>query len=278
MTDSICKICGSTESAAVETGEPPYRVVKCAGCGFVYVTPLPPMLDEHYSETYYEEWRDKQAGPRLKMWRKRLHELMRYKKNGTLLDVGCGLGTFLEIARAEGFGVSGTEVSEYICKVTQEKMNIKTFHGDLANFPVPAEPFDVITMWHTLEHMPDPVANLKMAHALLKDDGLLVIAVPNFNNAIMKTLYPLVRRKPLRLFSLKNKELHLSHFSKETLAAILKKTGFEIIHDGPDLSQILPGKKIIDIITRIVFAMTRKNVGEAMRVYAVKTRSGCPQC
>jgi 2-polyprenyl-3-methyl-5-hydroxy-6-metoxy-1,4-benzoquinol methylase len=237
--------------------------------------PLPPALEGHYSETYYEAWRDKQAGARLRMWKKRLRELLRFKKNGKLLDVGCGLGTFLDLARASGFDVYGTEVSGYVCNLTKEKMQIPTFHGELANSGMPAKYFDVITMWHTLEHMPDPVANLQKSHELLKDDGLLVVAVPNINNLIMKTLYPLVRRKSFRLFSLKHKELHLSHFSNKTLAAILNKTGFEIIHEGPDLSQVLPGKKIIDIVTRIVFALTRKNAGEAIRVYAVKTRPGC---
>jgi 2-polyprenyl-3-methyl-5-hydroxy-6-metoxy-1,4-benzoquinol methylase len=270
VTVSFCKICELTESTVVETCEPPYCVVKCAGCGFVYVTPLPPPLDGHYSETYYEEWRDKQAGARSKMWKKRLRELLRYKKSGTLLDVGCGLGTFLDIARAAGFDVHGTEVSEYIGELVRKKMHIDLFLGDFANIATPQKTFDVITMWHTLEHMPDPVANLRTAHHLLKDDGLLVVAVPNVNNTVMKILYPLVRGKPLRLFSLENKELHLSHFSSKTLAVILRKTGFEIFHDGPDLSQVLPGKKIIDVIAKIVFMLTGKNVGEAMRVYAGK--------
>jgi ubiquinone/menaquinone biosynthesis C-methylase UbiE len=260
VTDATCTICGSTENAVIETCEPPHSVVKCGGCGFIYVTPLPQQLNEHYSEAYYEEWRGRQAGARLKMWKNRLRELLHYRKNGRLLDVGCGLGTFLDIARAGGFEVSGTEVSEFICKLVQDKMHIAAFHGDLADIPAPAKSYDVITMWHTLEHMFDPVANLQKAHELLEDDGLLVIAVPNVNNLIMKTLYPLVRRKPLRLFSL------------DTLLAILQKTGFEIIHSGPDLSQVLPGKKIIDMITIILFALTGKNFGEGMRVYAVKTR------
>lgn len=257
-------------SSVIEACEPPHNVVKCSGCGFVYVTPLPPPLDGHYSETYYEEWRDRQAGARAKMWKKRLGGLMRFKQSGRLLDVGCGLGTFLEIARAAGFDVQGTEVSEYICKITKEKMPLDTFHGDLTGLRADPESFDVITMWHTLEHMADPVANLQKAQALLKDDGLLVVAVPNINNTIMKTLYPLVRRRPLRLFSLKNKELHLSHFSDATLAAMLKKTGFEIVRQEPDLSQVLATKKVLDLLTKMVFIVTRKNVGESILVYAKK--------
>ncbi len=272
MSNPVCIICGSDESTVVERCEPPYTVVRCSRCGFVHVTPLPQALEDHYAEDYYKEWRDTQERPRLSMWKKRLKDLMRYKKQGRLLDVGCGLGTFLDLARSAGFDVHGTEVSEYICHFAKEKLSLNIFHGPLEDFPSGLDSFDVITLWHTLEHMPNPLACLEKARQLLRPDGLLVVGVPNVNNTIMRILYPLVRRRPYRLFSPTHKELHLSHFSQSTLSAILNKSGFEIVSIGPDIAQISIWKKLIDSATIIVYRLFNKNVGEGIRVYARKAR------
>jgi hypothetical protein len=120
--------------------------------------------------------------------------------------------------------------------------------------------------------MPNPLACLEKARQLLRPDGLLVAGVPNVNNTIMRILYPLVRRRPYRLFSPTHKELHLSHFSQATLSAILNKSGFEIVSIGPDIAQISIWKKLIDSATIIFYRLFNKNVGEGIRVYARKAR------
>ncbi len=69
---------------------------------------------------------------------------------------------------------------------------------------------------------------------------------------------------------MKAKELHLYHFSVPTLTALLEKTGFQVKKIELDLAQIEPSKKIVDVLTRIIYFFSRRNFGEAMKAYAVK--------
>lgn len=268
-----CNICGLNNTEIFQEAEPPFKVVKCKNCGLVYTNPQPDrkLIDEHYQEKYYKEWIEKQMEKRIPMWKKRLKALNKYKKKGRLLDVGSGIGTFLKLARKEGFKVCGTEISEFASKYVKNNLKIDIFRGDLEEAHFPHESFDVVTMWHTLEHLPNPKATLEEIHRILKKGGLLVVAVPNLNNFTTQILYLLAKGKKLMLFSNQAKEWHLYHFSCQTLSYILKKTGFEIIKIDMDLAQIVFTKKIVDYLTILIHFLTRKNFGEALKIYAVKT-------
>ncbi len=252
--------------------EEPFKVVRCENCGLVYTNPQPDRqsIEEHYREDYYREWLEKQMKRRIPMWAGRLKALVKYKASGRLLDVGFGEGTFLRLAREKGFDVHGTEISEYACKHVRESLKIEVFRGELEEARFPAESFDVVTLWHSLEHLPDPKSSLKEVHRILRRDGLLVAATPNLRNFITRILYLLAKRRKLMLFSAQAKELHLFHFSAKTLTAMLRETGFKVIKIDLDLAQIELSKKIVDCLTLIVHALTGKNFGEAMKAYAVK--------
>lgn len=267
----VCNLCGSDTTRVVQNAEEPYKVVRCNKCGLVYVNPQPEMLSGHYDESYYAAWRDKQSVKRRLMWQKRLLGVMDYKKGGRLLDVGCGLGTFLEVAAKRGFSVSGTEVSEYSCRYIKNTFGITVENGSLHGLNFTDGCFDVITFWHCLEHTCDPIADLKKAYKLLKNDGLLVVAVPNINNYIMRILYRIVKGKKLKLFSVDAKELHLFHFSEKTMETMLKKAGFRILRKEMDLVQILPAKRILDWLALLFYMVTRRNFSEGLKVYAVKS-------
>ncbi|NIM90466.1 MAG: methyltransferase domain-containing protein [Candidatus Aminicenantes bacterium] len=267
-----CSLCGLNRTQIIQEAEEPFKVVKCRNCGLVYTNPQPErgLIEEHYQEEYYREWMEKQMEKRIPMWKKRLKEITQYKNKGHLLDVGCGIGTFLKLAKEEGFGISGTEISEYASRYVKENLRIDVLRGDIEELDFPPESFDVLTMWHTLEHLPNPKAALKEINRILKREGLLVIATPNLNNFITRVLYFLAKGKKLKLFSDRAKELHLYHFSIHTLASMLKETGFRIIKIDMDLAQLAFPKKILDYLTFIVHAITRKNFGEAIKIYAVK--------
>lgn len=267
-----CNLCGFDSTEIVQHAEEPFEVVKCKNCGLVYTNPQPDrdLVQEHYSEEYYEEWMKKQMDKRILMWKKRLKELLRYKSEGRLLDIGCGLGTFLKLARDRGFDVHGTEISEYACKYIRNTLNIDVFWGELRDAPFESQSFDVVTMWHTIEHVLDPKDTLHEVNKLLKNDGLLIVAAPNLYNYITRVLYFLAKRKRLKLFSSQAKEPHLYHFSPNTLASMLEATGFDIEKINLDLAQIQFPKKILDYLTAFFFLFTRRNFGEAMKVYAAK--------
>jgi 2-polyprenyl-3-methyl-5-hydroxy-6-metoxy-1,4-benzoquinol methylase len=241
-------------------------------CELVYTNPQPDpaLLEDHYQEEYYREWIQNQAAPRLSLWKKRVRTIAGYKTKGRLLDVGCGIGTFLDVAKKVGWDVSGTEVSGYAVRYIKETYGIDIKKGLFEQMNFPENNFDVITFWHSLEHVADPAASLMRAHRLLKQDGLLVIACPNVNNYIMYCLYRLVKGRRLQLFSPNAKEQHLFHFSEATIKHLVGKCGFRTIAFVPDLSKVTALKKIIDWITAILFFLTRKNFGEAFILIAGK--------
>lgn len=267
-----CNLCGQDDSEIVQKAEEPYKVVQCRRCGLVYTDPQPDRdsLEEHYQEEYYKEWLEKQMRKRIPMWKIRLKDLLKYKAGGRLLDVGFGAGTFLNLAKDKGFDVCGTEISEYACQYVRENFGIEVFKGTLEEASFPASHFDIVTLWHTLEHLPDPKAALKEACRILNEDGLLVVAVPNLDNFITRVFYFLAKGKRLKMFSIGAKELHLWHFSSQSLARLLNETGFVISDTKLDLGQIELPKKIVDLLTSAVHAVTRKNFGNAMKVYATK--------
>ncbi len=267
-----CNFCGPNSTEIVQKAENPFRVVKCKTCGLVFTRPQPDkeLIEEHYQEDYYKEWLEKQMKRRIPMWKKRLKELLKYKKNGRLLDVGFGSGTFLRLAKENGFEVNGTEISEYACRYVKDHYGIDTFRGDLEEARFPSDSFDVVTLWHALEHLPDPRLTLNEIHRILKKDGLLVVAVPNLNNFITRILYFLAKGKKLKLFSINAKELHLWHFSPHSLSRLLQETGYGVMNIKLDLAQIEFPKKIVDFLTLLVHSLTRKNLGEAFKIYSNK--------
>jgi 2-polyprenyl-3-methyl-5-hydroxy-6-metoxy-1,4-benzoquinol methylase len=272
-----CNLCGGEETIVIQKAEELYSVVKCRSCGLVYVNPQPAQeeLVNFYGEEYYREWTERQKNVRTFLWRKRLKDLVKYKEKKSegqapaLLDVGCGNGEFLEMAKAT-YQIHGTEISPFAVEYVNRNLGTKVHMGNLSELNLLPNTYDVITIWHTLEHMPDPLENLKEAKQILKDDGLLIIEVPNMNAYIERAIYRVVKRKQERFFSIYDREPHLFHFTPSTLKDILKRAGFQVVKCGPEVSHVLWQKKIVEYLGIIVHHLTGINVGSTIRVYASK--------
>src|SRR5262245_34927996 len=113
-----CPLCGRREpagragdGAAAPDGAP--RAVQCRECGLVFLDPIPAEADETaaYGSDYYEPWQGKEERARRRLWRRRLDAVNRHGARGTLLDVGCGDGLFLEVAQERGWRGDGIEFS-----------------------------------------------------------------------------------------------------------------------------------------------------------------------
>lgn len=103
------------------------------------------------------------------------------KDTKTLLDMGSGTGDFLKIASQNGWSVTGIEPNEQARKAANQKVQNRVFDIDVL-YKLEHRSFDVITLWHVLEHLPDVEAHLAVFNKLLKPDGVLIIAVPNFKS------------------------------------------------------------------------------------------------
>lgn len=97
-----------------------------------------------------------------------------------VLDVGCGTGKFLSKLRSEkGVQVHGAEISEAAVERGKELYGLNIIHGELVDAPFSPKSFDLITAWFSLEHMPDPEKEVAVMKKLLKDNGNIVIGLPN---------------------------------------------------------------------------------------------------
>jgi len=143
-----------------------------------------------------------------------------FKKEGKLLDVGCGNGSFLMWHKTRGWDVLGIDISKSACDLC-EKKGIKVFKGELQDAKIESESFDVVTLIQVLEHLHDPIGTLKEINRVLKNDGLLIIGVPNygcFDRKILGKKWPFLEIPR-----------HLYHFDIGVLRNILDLNGFNII-------------------------------------------------
>jgi 2-polyprenyl-3-methyl-5-hydroxy-6-metoxy-1,4-benzoquinol methylase len=270
--DVRCNLCGENQFRIREDDEPPFRVLECRRCGLVFVHPLPDPtgLAGHYDENYYRAWITEQKDKRSLMWENRLRNLEEVVQRGHLLDVGCGDGSFLSHAKQHGWVVDGTEYSDHAAKFAGERVGIHIFRGELASAVYPGESYDVVTMWHVLEHVADPGAYLREIHRILKPSGLLVMAVPNVDDWVMQTAYRLWKGRKMKLFSSEDREVHLYHFSPSTLQRYLAKTGFRCLQMAPDCGIVEDAKRFVNWLAILLYHLTGHKIYNAIEAWAVK--------
>jgi len=184
-----CPKCSNAQ-ASVRYGLTDYNIVGCDRCGLLYNDQFPPKESKEnaFSGGYYcdvqkqafqfhgDEYLKDPSVPVFRRWLSLIDN-----KNGSLLDVGCGLGTFLGVARDAGWRVQGLDISPFAAKTVKEKMGIDVFNGSLVDAPWKDQSFDVITFWDSIEHVDNPKQYLDKAFALLKPGGTMLIATDNFD-------------------------------------------------------------------------------------------------
>ena len=218
-----CCICGRTheevfcESADYITGEV-FRVVRCTGCGLIYVNPRPSVdsLSRYYPQTHQSSspalYERSDARPRI-----RLVSGLLGGTPGRILDVGCGKGLLLLGLRERGWEVCGTELSEASAQIASTA-GITVYNLPVEECPFELEFFDVVTLYHSLEHMTNPQKTLKAVHRLLRPGGFLVVEVPNIGSWYARAF-------GTEWFHL-DVPRHLYHFNRQTLQRMLETCGF----------------------------------------------------
>jgi ubiquinone/menaquinone biosynthesis C-methylase UbiE len=267
---AACNLCGGRNCEVFEEAEPPFRVLRCRDCTLTFVHPHPKreQLAAHYDGDYYREWLSGQAARRSGIWRRRMARIERLKPTGRLLDVGCGEGTFLALARERGWQIEGTEISAYASDRVSARLGCSIFCGDMGDAGYPENSFDVVTTWHTLEHMEDPLQCLRDIFRVLKPGGILVVAVPNVNDRLMSIAYRMVRRRKYKLFSVQDREVHLYHFSEGTIREYLERTGYDTIRLSPDYGIVDFPKRLINGIAVVPHYLGGPALFNAFEVFA----------
>jgi 2-polyprenyl-3-methyl-5-hydroxy-6-metoxy-1,4-benzoquinol methylase len=159
---------------------------KCMDCNFVFASSIPTIeeLIAHYN-TYT---RDDYLSP---ITIKRYHEILdgfeQYRKTNKLIDVGCGIGYFLEVAKERGWEVYGTEYSERLIGLLREK-GITIHEGQLNSKNYEEDFFDVVTSFEVIEHINNPISEINQIGKLIRKGGLVYITTPNFNSLLRRRL------------------------------------------------------------------------------------------
>ena len=207
--------------------EGPYRVYFCPGCRIAQTVPRP--SPEEMSRLYATDRYRTREGKRFiapversvtLFNRLKSRIVTRRRKRGSILDIGCGRGLFLNIMSREGWRTKGVEFNAETAAYASSVYGIDVITvQDLVR--IPDKEFDVITMYHVLEHVERPDALLESCLRLLKDDGLLFVAVPN-----IASLQAAVGRS--RWFHL-DLPHHLYHFTTEGLIGLLRRKAFSVV-------------------------------------------------
>lgn len=149
---------------------------------------------------------------------KKAEPILRSKTNGKILDVGCGDGSLLKYMKELGWQTYGVEFNDVSSRYAREVLGLNVFSGKLEETDYPEGSFDVITFFHVLEHLSDPLEALEKIYSLLDKNGLLLIEVPNFGGFEAR----IFRSKWVGVAA----PLHLHHFTPRTLQMMLKNSGF----------------------------------------------------
>lgn len=240
---------------------PPYTLLKCQRCSFVWVIPrlTPSDLIAVYNEAYFtgqgpfgyrplEDYLGDEA--RLGIFIERIARIERYRKPpGFMVDVGCGNGFSLRVARDHGWDCLGMDISEFAVNHVRERYGQNVFRGTLREAALPNESADVLTMWDVIEHLLDPWEECIEANRIMKSKGVLALSTPDADapNPSPESCDP--AKIP---FWQANPPEHLQYFSPTSISRLLAETGFQIVE-------------------LISFGPDDRRLG-AMEVYAVKTR------
>ena len=271
VVKNACVLCNGLDHTIIENCDREYKVLRCMNCGLVYVNPIPPkeLLENTYSKEYYTPWLGNQRRKRIKMWELRFKTLNSFSvRKSNLLDVGCGEGLFLEIAKENGWDVTGTEISGFAAKYGRDNLGLNIFEGEVMDAGFPDKTFDAITMWHVLEHTRNPMTILKEIKRIIKDNGVFILAVPNLDNKIMQIVYRIVKGKHLHLFNIDDREMHFYHFNKKTITMAMEKSGFKVMGIKADRGIIEVKRKFLNIIAELIDSILGTTTVVALEVHA----------
>jgi len=218
-----CPLCRQSRSESVYQSLPSLR--RCKACGFVYTAEVTPA--EIYTEDYF---RGKGGYDFLGSWAMLydqvrfpvvLSHIQRHVTSGKVLDVGCGTGTFLKFMYDEGYEPYGLDVSAFAVDIVKKQFGFPVVQGTLDSISANWDKFDVITFFHVLEHVEDPISCLANSiRPLLRNDGIALIEVPNFGS--IDSRVDGESWEDLKL------DQHISHFTISTLKKCVAASGMKV--------------------------------------------------
>lgn len=239
ITITSCPICGNKEfkphltcgdySISKET----FNILQCLKCTFTLTSPRPDTeeIGKYYQSDIYISHHANKGGIIPWIYRT-IRDIQFVNKTNiikkhtagkiSILDIGCGTGTFLDYCKKLNWCGVGVEPDQDARESSKEK-DITVY--DLAFLNNSDEKYNVITMWHVLEHVHDLDGRMKQLSRLIKDNGIVIIAVPNYK-AYDSNIYK-------SFWAAYDLPRHLSHFSIDTISTLFHNNEFKLVEIIP---------------------------------------------
>ncbi len=255
----VCPVCEMAQDHRLVEARGRYQIFRCTDCTVEFASPMETSLDDKRIEEIY--------GSRVEFvgqyigWFHLEFLKFRPRPHGTLLDMGCGTGDFVELAIRSGYRAIGIDPDSTAIE------SGKAFHGNVPLFCMTATEFfhrndtryNVITFFEVLEHLENPRGFLGEVHRHLAEGGYIALSIPN-NDSPLTRLY----RKATRIIDYPPH--HLTRWSKNALKRLLETCGFDVVKLiclQPTITDIIPDTCMIRL--RILDPKTRTRVASILR-------------
>lgn len=210
------------------TGEA-FEIHECLKCGLLFTEPRPDSnhIGKYYQSEEYYSHQENKSGFIPKIYESVKKVNLKHKRKlaskgmkvGTMLEIGCGAGDFLHEMEQKGWNCTGIEPSKEAKAIAKNRVKANILNPeDLATLK--DESFDLITMWHVLEHVDNLKDEVRHLQRLLKKGGRLVLALPNFKSTDAEYY-----REYWAAYDVPR---HLNHFCRESINNIFKTTKLQL--------------------------------------------------
>lgn len=306
ITSFPCHVCGSYDHVLWATaldqfdleGGTDYVYMQCRSCSLVSLINPPPqdqLADEYPEESY---WYDPgsvksfiailEEKYREAIFTTEITKAIHFINSGRMLDVGCGSGYVASLYQKHGFTVTGIDISEHALNIARECYGIDCIHGEFSADHFGAGAFDFVNMDYFLEHVPRPMQVLADANRVLRENGLLRMAIPNaeslqfrvfggrwFNIEAPRHLYIYTPRVIEKMLAINGfRLLHIDHYSVKTNPVVCASSFSKELNPHKLVKVGLPGKLAFLVLTWSCFPFTLLEgllkKGAAITVFAQK--------
>jgi len=209
-----------------------FDLYQCQDCNLVFTMDLPgeKEMGRYYQSEEYISHSDTKKGFINRLYhvsrnfmlsrKRKLIERENNSNSKELLDIGSGSGYFLNHMKKHGWRVTGIEKDKGAREFSKQTFHLDVYNADHL-FKLPEKQYSIVTLWHVLEHMRNPEKVMSNIHKILTDDGILILALPNYTSFDAKHYQS--------FWAAYDVPRHLWHFSPASVQKLSERSGFQII-------------------------------------------------
>jgi len=278
-----CPLC-SSKAFDVKLKLRGFSILRCNECGLLIQSPLPSQDDlnkvynssEYWNRPYFSNCgKDYERDDKIQMYENALTKIEQLSpEKGTLLDVGCGTGVFLDLAQKAGWKAYGIEYSAVAAEHANKNFGVPVQVGVADELSIPENQFQVITLWDVIEHLRSPVKLLDKLSKALVLGGIILIFTPNADGVIRNFspfLEKFIPQKPISFTEMVYSPLHLYYFTPKNIKDLLARYSIKVV-ESYQLPMTPERARRVTLSTRLLlntFDTVGKIVGKQYRFVSI---------